>query len=130
MLINLLCGVQKPRHVVLQRFSSPTPHNYRRHITHPAPTSVFDGEPRVGPWVKDAWFGKVVPRELLHPLKRGEVFLTAPPERTPPEVLNALAENPQRRIVRRHREVVEEAVQGLSARGDHDRRHRADSPHS
>jgi hypothetical protein len=34
MLINLLCGVQKPRHVVLQRFPSSTPHNYRRHITH------------------------------------------------------------------------------------------------
>src|SRR4051812_7219862 len=64
---------------------------------HPAPTSVFDGEPRVGPWVKDAWFGKIVLRELLDPLKRGKVFLTAPPERATPEFPNALAENPQRR---------------------------------
>jgi hypothetical protein len=38
MLINLLCGVQKPDHVVPQRLPSPTPHNYRRHIMHPAPT--------------------------------------------------------------------------------------------
>jgi hypothetical protein len=35
MLINLLCGVQKPRHVVLQHLPNSTPHNYRRHITHP-----------------------------------------------------------------------------------------------
>ena len=34
MLINLLCGVQKLRLVVLQRFPNSTPHNYRRHITH------------------------------------------------------------------------------------------------
>jgi hypothetical protein len=45
---------------------------------------VFDGEPRVGPWAKDAWFGKIVLRALLDPLERGEVFLTAPPERAPP----------------------------------------------
>ena len=86
----------------------------RRMRLHPAPTSVFDGEPRVGPWVKDAWFGKIVLRELLDPLKRGEVFLTAPPERTSPELLNAFAENPQRLKVRRHREVGEEAVQDLT----------------
>ena len=42
MLINLLCGVQKPRLVVLQRFPSSTPHNYRRHITHQMWCTTFD----------------------------------------------------------------------------------------
>ena len=86
----------------------------RAAFPHTAPTSVFDGEPRVGPWVKDAWFGKIVLRQPLHPFERGEVFLAAPPERAPPELPNALAENPQRRVVRRHCEVVEEAVQNLA----------------
>jgi hypothetical protein len=42
MLINLLCGVQKPRHVVLQRLPNSTPHNYRRHITHQMWCTTFD----------------------------------------------------------------------------------------
>jgi hypothetical protein len=49
MLIRLLCGVQKPRHVVPQRLPSPTPHNYRRHITHKMWCITFDaGKPHVG----------------------------------------------------------------------------------
>jgi hypothetical protein len=64
--------------------------------------------------VKDAWFGEIIHRELLDPLECGEVFLTAAPERAAPEFLNAFAEDPQRRIVRRHREVVKEAVQDLA----------------
>jgi hypothetical protein len=42
MLINLLCGVQKPRHVVLQHLPNSTPHNYQRHITHQMWCTTFD----------------------------------------------------------------------------------------
>ena len=42
MLINLLCGVQKPRDVVPQCFPSSTPHNYGRHITHQMWCTTFD----------------------------------------------------------------------------------------
>jgi hypothetical protein len=48
MLINLLCGVQKPHHVVLQHLPNSTPHNYRRHITHKMWCTTFDaGIPHV-----------------------------------------------------------------------------------
>src|ERR1700758_3936243 len=109
-----LCSADKGIAVGTRVTSRPPHRSVRAAFPHTAPTSVFDSEPRVGPWVKDAWFGKVVLRELLDPLERGEVLLTAPPERTPPEFLNALAENPQCLVVRRHREVVEEAVQHLA----------------
>ena len=48
MLINLLCGVQKPRDIVLQCFPGSTPHNYGRHITHQMwCTTFYAGIPHV-----------------------------------------------------------------------------------
>jgi hypothetical protein len=48
MLINLLCGVRKAPCRAWQRYPGPTPHNYRRHITHKMWCTTFDaGNPHV-----------------------------------------------------------------------------------
>jgi hypothetical protein len=60
------------------------PHMNRRHIKHSAPTLVFDGEPLVGPWMKDPRRWQPGRREARHPLPGHVCLLAAPPQRASP----------------------------------------------
>src|ERR1700691_1371302 len=61
------------------------------------------------PWMKDAGFGEPLVLKFRHLRPYRAVFLTATPERAPPDVEDIVPERCDGPIVRRHRMVVEEA---------------------
>ena len=74
---------------------------------------MFDDEALSGPGMKDARLGKPLVCELRHPVPYHAIFLTAPLERTPPEIENMVAEGREGPAVGRHRVVVEEAADNV-----------------
>jgi hypothetical protein len=59
--------------------------------------------------MKDAWLGKPVIDQLRHAIPCETALLTAPPERSPPEVGYMMSERRKRPAIGRHRIVGEVA---------------------
>ena len=73
------------------------------------PPRVFNGEALMRPRVEDARFGEPVVGEPADLRPGHAVLMAAPPERTPPNVRDVVAEGRERAAVGRRRMVVEEA---------------------
>jgi hypothetical protein len=74
---------------------------------------MFDDKSLIGPGMKDARFGEPVVGQLHHHQPCRAIFLTAPLERTPPEIGDMMTERRDGSSVGRHRVVVEEAGDDL-----------------
>src|SRR4029077_6456860 len=77
------------------------------------PAWVFDGEALVGPGVEDPGFGEPLVCERPNLLPGHPVFLAAPPERTPPEIDDVVAEGHEGADFGRRGVVVGEAADHL-----------------
>ena len=69
---------------------------------------MIDDKALIWPRMEDTWFGKPVVGKLFDPLPCRSVFLTASPERAPPEIDDMESEGCNGATVGRHCVVVEE----------------------
>ena len=86
------------------------PDPYVRNSRIRLPPRVFDGEPQVGPGMKDFRFRQPVVSQLPHPLPCGGVLLATPPQAASPQARHMITEGAQRRAVGRHCVVTKNPV--------------------